>query len=86
MSKEYDEGYEKGKLSIKSKGIGRYNPYLNDRPRREELVQFKEWNRGYNDAIAKPVVETKAKKTLVKKKTAKKKTKSKKVRKSTLKD
>lgn len=53
-SKEYIEGFEEGKRSLKVKDrMGYFNPYVNGRPRKEEYKQFVDWNTGYTDARRK---------------------------------
>jgi len=53
-SKEYLEGFEEGKRSLEVSGrLGCFNPYLSERPRKEERKQFVDWNTGYTDARSK---------------------------------
>jgi len=69
MSDPYKEGYEKGKLDVKTNSIGRINPYLSARPLKGEYEKFIAWNRGYDDAVAESKSLPKPKKkTTVKKK------------------
>lgn len=60
----YKEGYDTGKLSLKTTSTGRVNPYLNPRPYKGDYANFLAWNKGYDDAVAKgtAVPEKKAKK------------------------